>query len=95
MFIYAIGTEDKTKIGVSNNPENRLKTLQTSNGEELTLHYCFEVPDNIAFKFEKHIHKENNHKRMKGEWFSLTPSEAEHLLMFYEMTSDSICSTLV
>lgn len=94
MFIYAIGNEHQQKIGVSNDPSQRLKTLQTSNGDKLSIHYVFEVPDKLAFKFEKHIHRENNHKRKKGEWFEMSPSEVEHLMMFYEMTSDSICSLI-
>lgn len=94
MFIYAIGTDTKQKIGVSGNPENRLLSLQTANSEELTIHYTFEVPDKIAYQFEKHIHREQNHKRILGEWFTMSISEVAGLLAFYDMTQDTIALRL-
>ena len=54
MFIYAIGTETKQKIGVSADVTQRMSTLQTSNPEDLKLHYCFEVNDDVAYKFESY-----------------------------------------
>jgi len=90
MFIYAIGTESKQKIGVSSDTDQRLATLQTANSEDLTLHYCFEVDDKVAFKFEKYIHREQNHKRLRGEWFEMSSQDVVKLLTYYEIMKESI-----
>ena len=90
MFIYAIGTtESRQKIGYSGNPEERLKTLQTGNPETLHLHYQFEIDEEIAEKYERFIHREYNHKRVKGEWFNMTPEEVKALLQYQEIMVES------
>lgn len=94
MYIYAIGTEEIQKIGFSNNPETRLQTLQTGNPEELSINYIIEVDDDIAPKLEKHIHKEHNHKRIKGEWFAMTKDDVISAMTFYEITLDTLSNWL-
>lgn len=94
MFIYAIGTNDKQKIGFSKDPSTRLNTLQTSNSEQLEIHYTFEVEEAVVRKFEKHIHKENSHKRLRGEWFDLSKEEVVQMLTYYEIMSDTLGSML-
>jgi len=56
MFIYAIGTDTRQKIGFSKNPQARLKQLQTGNAEQLVLHYCIEVQDDRTRLLEKFLH---------------------------------------
>lgn len=90
MFIYAIGTKDRQKIGYSKDPRTRLKTLQTSNPEELILHYAFPVNPKTVEKFEAHIHKEQNHKRIRGEWFTMDKKEVTNLMTFYEISTETI-----
>lgn len=94
MFIYAIGTEDRQKIGFSKDPNTRLNTLQTSNSDQLQIHYVFEVEDKVVRKFERHIHKENSHKRLKGEWFNMSKEEVVNLLSFYEIMTETITAQL-
>jgi predicted GIY-YIG superfamily endonuclease len=58
------------KIGVSDNPESRLKQLQTGAQERLRLIAKF--PSNSrteAFNLEKDLHDKLAHHRLKGEWF--------------------------
>ncbi len=91
MKIYAIGTNgDLQKIGVSGDPEKRLKSLQTGNPEPLVIHYVFEVSDDKVFQFEKHIHKQLNHKRIQNEWFRMSKEEVINMMLFFEMTKESI-----
>lgn len=90
MFIYAIGTDSKQKIGVSSNVEKRLATLQTSNSETLNIQYCFEVDDDIAYRFEKYIHREQNHKRLRGEWFDISKEEIINTMTYYEIMRESL-----
>lgn len=90
MYIYAIGTAtDRQKIGYSACPSKRLKTLQTGNPEQLFLHFQFEIDECIAEKYERYIHKEYQYKRLKGEWFSMTPTEVTSLLQYQEIVMDS------
>jgi hypothetical protein len=93
MFIYIIGSDARQKIGVSSDPSQRLCTLQTGNSETLKIHYCFEVAEKTAFKFEKYIHREQNHKRLRGEWFDMSAQHGTDLLKYYEIMKDSIILT--
>ena len=58
-FVYIIREEGnkRFKVGVSNNPEKRLKTLQTGSPEDLTLIYTSMVCSN-SFEIESSVHKE-------------------------------------
>jgi hypothetical protein len=94
MYIYAIGTPNKQKIGVSNNVDQRLATLQTGNSEKLTIHSTIEVADDIAFKFEKFVHLDQSHKRILGEWFDMESSEVKQLFTYYEITLDTLLSRI-
>ncbi len=95
MYIYAIGTTgNRQKIGFSSNPDKRVKTLQTGNAEPLTVHYCFEVSESVAAKFEKHIHREYNHRRIKGEWFNMSPDEVITMMQYQEIMKDTISGKL-
>ena len=86
MYIYAIGTETRQKIGFSKNPQARLKQLQTGNAEQLVLHHYIEVPDNRTRLIEKFLHKDIGYKKLKGEWFGMTKKEAVDYLTFAEIT---------
>lgn len=86
MFIYAIGTDTKQKIGFSKNPETRLKQLQTGNAEQLNLHHYIEVPDDRTRLLERFLHKDIGYKKLKGEWFNMTKQEAVDYLIFAKIT---------
>lgn len=58
------------KIGVSKNPDKRLKQLQTGNPSELHLLNVYE--SKIAFKIEKVLHNTFNINKEHGEWFNLS-----------------------
>lgn len=78
-YIYVIGPENEQgqmKIGFSKDPKKRLSSLQTGNTEKLKLYYYEEVMDKRVRLVEKAIHKEIGHKRIKGEWFDLSSSDA-------------------
>ena len=94
MMIYAIGTHDKQKIGVSGDVAQRLATLQTGNAKRLLIHSTIEVDDSVAFRFEKFIHKDQSHKRIIGEWFSIDEADIKQLFAFYEITLDTILAQL-
>ena len=83
MFIYVIGTADyKQKIGFSKDVSKRLLELQTGNSEKLIIHHTEAVPKDRVRLLERKIHRELGHRRIKGEWFNLSPEEATSMLKF-------------
>ena len=69
MYVYAIRNNHtgRIKLGISENPERRLKELQTGNDCELELLAYREAVN--RFKDEKAIHDKHQHLRVRGEWF--------------------------
>lgn len=69
LYVYAIRETDSgnIKIGISANPESRLKQLQTGNSSQLELVTFIEAKD--RFKTEKELHLLNADKHIRGEWF--------------------------
>lgn len=59
--------DDKVKIGRSNNPESRFKSLQTANPLPLSLIKVIETPNSVVS--EKELHERFDHLRVLGEWF--------------------------
>ena len=73
--IYLIKSKKESayKIGVSKNPNKRLKQLQTGNSSELELVTCYE--SEFAYKIEKTIHNMFSHLNENGEWYDLSIAE--------------------
>jgi hypothetical protein len=77
-YVYLIqGEKSKlTKIGISDNPEIRLKQLQRYNTETLTLCSTLECNGKAeARQTEKELHEFFASHRVRGEWFKLTPNQ--------------------
>ena len=70
MYVYAIRNNHtgRIKLGISENPERRLKELQIGNDCELELLAYREAAN--RFKDEKAIHDKHQHLRVRGEWFA-------------------------
>ena len=62
------------KIGISKNPQKRLKQLQTGNSSELELVETYK--SKYANKIEKTLHNLLSHYKKEGEWFELPLTEA-------------------
>lgn len=68
--IYIIKNgEGLCKIGISNDPERRLKGLFAGSGSSLCIVYTHEVESNIAFLVERGAHRILGENRKHGEWF--------------------------
>ena len=70
------------KIGSSFNVPQRLKQLQTSNGNKLELLNQFECKD--AKLLEKKLHNYYKDFRIEGEWFEFSTNELEN---YYDITT--------
>ena len=69
MFIYAMMEEDtgKIKIGISKDPERRLKQLQTGNSSRIVLIATHKAEN--GFSDERTLHQKNEAYKIHGEWF--------------------------
>ena len=69
LFVYAIQESEtkRVKLGISANPERRLKELQTGNSQELVL--LSYIPANNGYDDEKRIHEEFSNLHVRGEWY--------------------------
>lgn len=88
-FIYVIAAEPEgpCKIGLSLNPDKRLRQLQTGHPYRLRLFHTMEVPDVKVKLLEKLIHKTMGPWRESGEWFRVdvetAKAEVEFALIRY------------
>jgi hypothetical protein len=87
-YIYVISVENPkgelsspSKVGISDNPEKRLKALQTGHFAKLGIACYFAVPEKrIARDLEDAFHKVNSDRRLAGEWFDMPAIEAVSLM---------------
>ena len=74
-YVYIIkdtGYQNRCKIGISKNPKQRLRNLQTGNSNKLDLIFLLQVNPNIkSSAVESEIHKYFKEKNLwvHGEWF--------------------------
>lgn len=74
-YVYIIkdtGFKNRCKIGISKNPKQRLRNLQTGNSNKLDLIFILKVDPNIkSSAVESEIHKYFKEKNLwiNGEWF--------------------------
>jgi hypothetical protein len=79
--VYIIAGGEHSKVGVSNDPDKRLKQLQTGNPTNLFIHEKFWFKsENKARQVEQQAHKALKKHRQAGEWFSISPVEAERVV---------------
>lgn len=73
-WVYLIGQDGapEVKIGYASNPDNRLRTLQTSNPRCLTI--LWRTPGGRALESALHGHFRG--LRVSGEWFDFGPMDA-------------------
>lgn len=84
MYIYVIGPKvGPQKIGITKDLKSRLKAIQTGNPDKLFIHHFEEVETKQVRPLEKKIHLELSYKKLKGEWFDLTPEEAVDFLTYF------------
>lgn len=73
--IYLIShPEGFHKIGVSTNPENRVRNLSTATPYSLTLENVILVEGGSAFSVEGVLHESLDKYNVSGEWFELPHS---------------------
>jgi hypothetical protein len=80
-IITVAGTLTLVKIGISKDPYKRLKELQTGNPFELALFAFAWVGSYTAARtLELAVHVALAPFRLVGEWFGITPEDAERTI---------------
>ncbi|EDM45101.1 hypothetical protein SCB49_03234 [unidentified eubacterium SCB49] len=80
-FVYLMHdtSNDYYKIGISNSPEYRERTLQSEKPTiEMIASKKFPIRK-IAESIEKTLHSAYSEKRLRGEWFELNDNDIEHI----------------
>lgn len=83
IYVMQSGDTDRCKVGVSKNPESRLRQLQTGNHRELKIVLIIgPFDESHAYRMEKHIHQvlDANHLRILGEWFKAEAPEVSYIV---------------
>tara|TARA_R110000787_G_scaffold110329_2_gene219036 strand:- start:930 stop:1391 length:462 start_codon:yes stop_codon:yes gene_type:complete len=63
--------ENYVKIGVSDEPANRLKNLRTANPRDIAIEAIYSFKNReVAMGFESLFHEKYSRKNISGEWFS-------------------------
>ena len=84
--VYVICFEDDkglrgpVKVGVSAEPERRLRALQTASPYPLALAAAFYCPGGLAELVEQCIRDTERDRALMGEWFDIEPREAVQLV---------------
>ncbi len=70
-IVYFVQAGDgPIKIGITDNLENRIISLQTSNHEKINVLYSIDGhPKEKARKIEKHYHQHFEYQHIRGEWY--------------------------
>lgn len=68
IYIAKESCSKRYKIGISKNPEQRIKNLNTGNPEKLTLIHSYKATEE-GFKSESIVHALYADKRLNSEWF--------------------------
>ena len=75
-YIYVIAPKESDgpcKIGVTNSPASRLRTVQTGNPHDVEYIMQYRLPSrSVAFTIETDTHNYCNMVRLTGEWFDMT-----------------------
>lgn len=88
MYLYCISDSNgHCKFGFSVDPYRRLRSLQTGHSSQLTVIHSVAVKDHTRIRaLEQQLHREIGlHRRVRGEWFAISDSQACALLTWFEI----------
>jgi Meiotically up-regulated gene 113 len=81
VYLMIDTTNNFHKIGISNNPRYREKTLQSDKPTIELLHKKSFPNRKIAEVLEKTLHMTYSNKRIRGEWFDLDNNEINEIIL--------------
>jgi hypothetical protein len=85
-LIYLFTDDNLFKIGISENPNKRVKQLQTGNGSKLRIVKTFDNPSPIYSErlMERRLHFLLKQFRKKGEWFEFRDMDQTQIIHLIE-----------
>lgn len=76
-FIYVVGPAGgPNKVGLTADPQKRLRTLQTGHYLSLSVHHSEKVPWSDAALIERLAHDLLKSAHLRGEWFDISVADA-------------------
>ena len=82
VFLYAMSADNEIKIGLSSDPFDRQKKMQTGNAKEIEILWRLgPIPRKEAHKLEKKLHRKCKRFNIRGEWFT---SECMETILTFE-----------
>lgn len=76
-FLYVAEADGLTKIGITKDPQSRVRALVSASGKSVWLAKTFTFPSMQAARIvERQAHEHFSGRRSAGEWFKITPDEA-------------------
>lgn len=93
-YLYVIAAEahphGPCKLGVSADPDQRLRRLQTGHPDRLRVYHREPVDADKVKTLEKLLHRDLHHTRQRGEWFALPVADAVLHVQFTVIQYDSV-----
>lgn len=83
-YVYLVRSGKYYKIGIANNPKERINQIQVGNPHKIIFVSCYFMKD--AGIVEKALHSAFSEKQVNREWFALDEKEVEKF--------NNICETL-
>lgn len=75
-YVYLIVSGSAVKIGIAENPQKRLVTLQIGHHDDLRIYHTFQCADKLeAAQLETLLHRRYASDKLRGEWFSTDPEK--------------------
>ena len=75
IYVISAGPNGPCKVGYGHTPASRLKSMQVGNHLKLTL--CSVWTSRHAKRTEQAIHHALGRRYIRGEWFDVSPDDAE------------------
>jgi len=82
-----INNKCQYKIGVSKNPDKRLKQHKTSNPNDLLI--LHEFKSNWPFKIESTLKRMYNNNSIDGEWYELSKNQVDNFIKTCNMIENN------
>jgi hypothetical protein len=86
VYLIRMGRTKFYKIGKSNDPQNRLASMQTASPHKLKLLHTFKADNATAA--EEALHAALHHHRQEGEWFKLSDEQRDTITSITAYTSN-------
>jgi len=92
--VYALATTnfEFVKIGRTNSIKNRMSNIQAGCPFDLFIWMSIKTPK--THEIERELHQLMNHRKVRGEWFSLFDEDLDFLSNYFDFTNANVKEVL-